>query len=158
MIREIIREELRSAPNELDNLPPPQGLEDRVWQRVEQNLAPIARWTHSTHQAPIAPIAQSTSVPLRKHCWDRRRDRDENEPSRTQNRFYYGRRRPGSIYMADFMTPHMEQSDRNNSPRRNLPRSSSPYPGRGRPMTRRRYSRSPDRTPSRSPHRDVLEN
>ncbi|UYV69914.1 hypothetical protein LAZ67_7001174 [Cordylochernes scorpioides] len=41
MIREIIREELRSAPNELDNLPPPQGLEDRVWQRVEQNLAPI---------------------------------------------------------------------------------------------------------------------
>ncbi|UYV75458.1 hypothetical protein LAZ67_13000337 [Cordylochernes scorpioides] len=41
MIREIIREELRSAPNELDNLLPPQGLEDRVWQRVEQNLAPI---------------------------------------------------------------------------------------------------------------------
>ncbi|UYV82948.1 hypothetical protein LAZ67_22001479 [Cordylochernes scorpioides] len=41
---------------------------------------------------------------------------------------------------------------------RNLPRSSSPYPGRGRPMTRRRYSRSPDRTPSRSPHRDVQEN
>ncbi|UYV61212.1 K02A2.6-like [Cordylochernes scorpioides] len=41
MIREIIREELRSALNELDNLPPPQGLEDRVWQRVEQNLAPI---------------------------------------------------------------------------------------------------------------------
>ncbi|UYV74737.1 hypothetical protein LAZ67_12000750 [Cordylochernes scorpioides] len=60
--------------------------------------------------------------------------------------------------LADSMTPHLEQSDRNNSPRRNLPRSSSPYPGRGRQMTRRRYSRSPDQTPSRSPHRDVQEN
>ncbi|UYV81197.1 K02A2.6-like, partial [Cordylochernes scorpioides] len=182
MIREIIREELRSAPNELDNLPPPQGLEDRVWQRDEQNLAPIdkapvfhsrmavknfrsgqqnageavRRKTDEFRTRENIPICFYCNRPghVAKHCWDRRRDRDENEPSRTQNRFYYGRRRPGSIYMADFMTPHMEQSDRNNSPRRNLPRSSSPYPGRGRPMTRRRYSRSPDRTPSRSPHRD----
>ncbi|UYV64864.1 hypothetical protein LAZ67_3002201, partial [Cordylochernes scorpioides] len=182
MIREIIREELRSAPNELDNLPPPQGLEDRVWQKVEQNLAPIdktpvfhsgravknfrsgqqnageavRRKTDEFRTRENIPICFYCNRPghVAKHCWDRRRDRDDNEPSRTQNRFYYGRRRPGSIYMADFMTPHMEQSDRNNSPRRNLPRSSSPYPGRGRPMTRRRYSRSPDRTPSRSPHRD----
>ncbi|UYV70926.1 hypothetical protein LAZ67_8001131 [Cordylochernes scorpioides] len=58
MIREIIREELRSAPNELDNLPPPQGLEDRVWQRVEQNLAPIdkapvfhSRWAVKNFQS-----------------------------------------------------------------------------------------------------------
>ncbi|UYV82368.1 hypothetical protein LAZ67_21001831, partial [Cordylochernes scorpioides] len=184
MIREIIREELRSAPNELDNLPPPQGLEDRVWQRVERNLAPIdkapvfhsgravknfrkgqqnageelRRKTDEFRTRENIPICFYCNRPghVAKHCWDRRRDRDENEPSRTQNRFYYGRRRPGSIYMADFMTPHMEQSDRNNSPRRNLPRSSSPYPGRGRPMTRRRYSRSPDRTPSRSPHRDRI--
>ncbi|UYV81558.1 K02A2.6-like, partial [Cordylochernes scorpioides] len=48
MIREIIREELRSAPNELDNLPPPQGLEDRVWQRVEQNLAHTTKHQCST--------------------------------------------------------------------------------------------------------------
>ncbi|UYV83886.1 hypothetical protein LAZ67_X000509, partial [Cordylochernes scorpioides] len=184
MIREIIREELRSAPNELDNLPPPQGLEDRVWQRVEQNLAPIdkqpvfhsgravknfrsgqqnageavRRKTDEFRTRENIPICFYCNRPghVAKHCWDRRRDRDENEPSRTQNRFYYGRRRPGSIYMADFMTPHMEQSDRNNSPRRYLPRSSSPYPGRGRPMTGRRYSRSPDRTPSRSPHRDRI--
>ncbi|UYV62930.1 hypothetical protein LAZ67_2002542, partial [Cordylochernes scorpioides] len=184
MIREIIREELRSAPNELDNLPPPQGLEDRVWQRVEQNLAPIdkapvfhsrravknfrsgqqnageavRRKTDEFRTRENIPICFYCNRPghVAKHCWDRRRDRDENEPSRTQSRFYYGRRRPGSIYMSDFMTPHMEQSDRNNSPRRNLPRSSSPYPGRGRPMTRRRYSRSPDRTPSRSPHRDRI--
>ncbi|UYV70237.1 hypothetical protein LAZ67_7002256 [Cordylochernes scorpioides] len=175
MIREIIREELRSAPNELDNLPPPQGLEDRVWQRVEQNLAPIdkapvfhsrrvvknfrsgqqnageavRRKTDEFRTRENIPICFYCNRPghVAKHCWDRRRDRDENEPSRTQSRFYYGRRRPGSIYMSDFMTPHMEQSDRNNSPRCNLPRSSSPYPGRGRPMTRRRYSRSPDRTP-----------
>ncbi|UYV72815.1 K02A2.6-like [Cordylochernes scorpioides] len=135
MIREIIREELRSAPNELDNLPPSQGLEDRVWQRVEQNLAPIdkapvfhsrravknfrsgqqnageavRRKTDEFRTRENIPICFYCNRPghVAKHCWDRHRDRDENEPSRTQSRFYYGRRRPGSIYMSDFMTPHM---------------------------------------------------
>ncbi|UYV78461.1 hypothetical protein LAZ67_16001479 [Cordylochernes scorpioides] len=108
MIREIIREELRSAPNELDNLPPPQGLEDRVWQRVEQNLAPIdkqpvfhsgravknfrsgqqnageavRRKTYEFRTRENIPICFYCNRPghVAKHCWDRRRDRDENEP------------------------------------------------------------------------------
>ncbi|UYV80769.1 hypothetical protein LAZ67_19001675 [Cordylochernes scorpioides] len=108
MIREIIREELRSAPNELDNLPPPQGLEDRVWQRVEQNLAPIdkapvfhsrravknfrsgqqnageavRRKTDEFRTRENIPICFYCNRPghVAKHCWDRRRDRDENEP------------------------------------------------------------------------------
>ncbi|UYV71405.1 hypothetical protein LAZ67_8003021 [Cordylochernes scorpioides] len=110
MIREIIREELRSAPNELDNLPPPQGLEDRVWQRVEQNLAPIdkapvfhsrravknfrsgqqnageavRRKTDEFRTRENIPICFYCNRPghVAKHCWDRRRDRDENEPNR----------------------------------------------------------------------------
>ncbi|UYV66261.1 hypothetical protein LAZ67_4001049 [Cordylochernes scorpioides] len=109
MIREIIREELRSAPNELDNLPPPQGLEDRVWQRVEQNLAPIdkapvfhsgravknfrrgqqnaeeavRRKTDEFRTRENIPICFYCNRPghVAKHCWDRRRDRDENEPN-----------------------------------------------------------------------------
>ncbi|UYV80576.1 K02A2.6-like, partial [Cordylochernes scorpioides] len=109
MIREIIREELRSAPNELDNLPPPQGLEDRVWQRVEQNLAPIDKTPvfhsgravknfRSGQQNPGEAVRRKTdefrtreNIPIcfycnrpghvAKHCWDRRRDRDENEPT-----------------------------------------------------------------------------
>ncbi|UYV84117.1 hypothetical protein LAZ67_X001223 [Cordylochernes scorpioides] len=108
MIREIIREELRSAPNELDNLPPPQGLEDRVWQRVEQNLAPIDKQPvfhsgravknfRSGQQNAGEAVRRKTdefrtreNIPMcfycnrpghvAKHCWDRRRDRDENEP------------------------------------------------------------------------------
>ncbi|UYV63161.1 hypothetical protein LAZ67_2003322 [Cordylochernes scorpioides] len=110
MIREIIREELRSAPNELDNLPPPQGLEDRIWQRVEQNLAPIdktpvfhsgravnnfrsgqqnageavRRKTDEFRTRENIPICFYCNRPghVAKHCWDRRRDRDENEPNR----------------------------------------------------------------------------
>ncbi|UYV64396.1 hypothetical protein LAZ67_3000523 [Cordylochernes scorpioides] len=87
-----------------------------------------------------------------KHCWERRRSHQEREPSIIQDS-YYSRRRPGPIYMSDFITPQLDDFERSNSPRRNLPRSSSPYPGRGRSTTGRYQSRSPVRIPSRSPHR-----
>ncbi|UYV71905.1 hypothetical protein LAZ67_9001013 [Cordylochernes scorpioides] len=179
LIREIVKEELRLIPNEQANSISSKSLEEKVSQRAEQSLSPIEkapvvysrkafqnfrrdkqemggatkrRKTDQFRTEDNIPICFYCNRPghVSKHCWERRRNYQEREPSIIKDS-YYSRRRPGPIYMSDFITPQLDDFERSNSPRRNLPRSSSPYPGRGRSTTGRYQSRSPVRIPSRSP-------
>ncbi|UYV79051.1 K02A2.6-like [Cordylochernes scorpioides] len=181
LIREIVKEELLLIPKEQANSISSKSLEEKVLQRAEQSLSPIgkapvvhsrkayqnfrrdkqymgeatkSRKTDQFRTEDNIPICFYCNRPghVAKHCWERRSNYQEREPSIIQDS-YYNRRRPGPIYMSDFITPQLDDFERSNSPRRNLPRSSSPYPGRGRSTTGRYQSRSPVRIPSRSPHR-----
>ncbi|UYV72084.1 hypothetical protein LAZ67_9001766 [Cordylochernes scorpioides] len=177
LIREIVKEELRLIPNEQANSISSKSLEEKVLQRAEQSLSPIEKapvvysrkafqnfrrdkqeMGEATKRRKTDQFRMEDNIPIcfycnrpghvAKHCWERRRNYQEREPSIIQDS-YYSRRRPGPIYMSDFITPQLDDFERSNSPRRNLPRSSSPYPERGRSTTGRYQSRSPPFSPQK---------
>ncbi|UYV82949.1 hypothetical protein LAZ67_22001483 [Cordylochernes scorpioides] len=112
---------------------------------------------HPAYSPDLAPSDYFLFGLLKKELEGRRFDSDEDVQKVVQDFFHT---LPKSAYKKGIykLPERWRRCIESQAARRNLPRSSSPYPGRGRPMTRRRYSRSPDRTPSRSPHRDVQEN
>ncbi|UYV83187.1 hypothetical protein LAZ67_23000101 [Cordylochernes scorpioides] len=184
LIRKIIKEEVGKALSCKGPLTCSEQLENEVYQRAENTLAPIlkrpnyptrgykpwhevqdarreskpytSRKTDEFRTPDNIPICFHCNRPghVVRYCRERRRQYQEARANESiecnkQGRTYYN---PNFFYRPQYSSISETNDDNFGvTNRRTPPRSSSPYPGRGRFGIERRQSQSPSRRSSRSP-------